>query len=356
MHCCGGWQIPVADERRDHLLTIEPKWVDLFTKKQDKWLVRQENGACVAMGKDGLCGVQSLAGHQHLPMTCSSYPRALYKWEEPQRTEVGGFISCPEVARQVLSGEGMDLVESPRKHRMNLAEEFPQTTPYYLQFQNFRSEILAVFREKSISTAMISLAHALALSPAFFHHSVRDDQTSRLFKRLREQQIDSDLIPSIEMVTDHFSGLYSLLQDPPKVNYHLALNSLNRALQWIEKNGVSGWIDADVKMMENPEMEKKITFLCRYEWGEHPYVVYPNLFIYWHAFQLRLILFRLFLLSNPDQTDSLSLACVERLMQHSAWLVNLQTKLLSKPIAVTTGLLCCSPWVLSDLSHDGKFL
>ena len=350
MHCCGGWQIPLSEESRQRLISMEPTWENSFRAVQNGWRLKQSKakGGCIFLNDKGLCGMQASIGHEHLPRTCASYPRAMYSWKDENRVEVSGFLSCPEIARQILAGEGLELVESDYKHEMNDAGHFGSSTPYHKNLWNVRARMVALLEKNDLVSFLRAVAQAVALSPAFFHHGSRDDQVHRLEKRLQDE-MDADLVPSAQAIENHFTELYALFQSPPDVDYPQALQALRISLQWVKEQGVQGWIDEDRSLMSDSKMQMYISLLCRYEWEAHPYVLYPNLFLYWFDFQMRLLLFRLLILGNPNQPRELLLACSERLLKHSAWLITLQKTMLSRSFSITPGLLSFTPWACQEV-------
>src|SRR5262249_21259381 len=63
-------------------------------------LVLGDEGRCRFLAPDGLCSMHARFGVDLLPDACITYPRLMGL--HGARCEVGGSMSCPEVARQYL--------------------------------------------------------------------------------------------------------------------------------------------------------------------------------------------------------------------------------------------------------------
>jgi lysine-N-methylase len=126
--CCrGGWQIHVDQPHYKKLrdaMDATPalrrefdesvRRVKDSTRSRGKFAlhVLDQNGACKLLRPDGLCSVHARWGESHLSDTCAIYPRVVSR--TAGRFELGGSLSCPEVARQVLlHDDALELVVAP---------------------------------------------------------------------------------------------------------------------------------------------------------------------------------------------------------------------------------------------------
>ncbi len=96
------WQALLGGELRDALLASA---LNKTRRGQTiKILAKNEAGKCQHFNHEGLCTVQTQLGADYLPHTCQEYPR--------MRGATAGMrlssatLSCPEIARLVLFGDG----------------------------------------------------------------------------------------------------------------------------------------------------------------------------------------------------------------------------------------------------------
>ncbi len=125
--CSGGWEIhvdqPHYKKMRD-AMESDPttrrefdesvRRVKDSTRSRAKFAlhVLNERGACKLLRDDGLCSIHARWGESHLSDTCAVYPRVVSR--SGTRLELGGSLSCPEVAREVLlHDDAMELVAVP---------------------------------------------------------------------------------------------------------------------------------------------------------------------------------------------------------------------------------------------------
>lgn len=133
---------------------------------------------CPLLGADGLCGVHANLGESALPMTCTSYPRSLGVRGEAETKELSGFLSCPEVVRQLLAHDDA-LVRDPGvgEHRMNLDQSAGRPGPYFERLDDVRTFIAGLGEDRSLDEQLWLQFRFAASSVARFNRSVTEPGT-----------------------------------------------------------------------------------------------------------------------------------------------------------------------------------
>lgn len=95
--CCrAGWEIvidPETQKRYEALTGPDGETVRAAVVPGEEALLRQTNGVCVLLQRDGLCFCQKHFGHDALCRVCREYPR--FHREFGNLTEHGISLSCP---------------------------------------------------------------------------------------------------------------------------------------------------------------------------------------------------------------------------------------------------------------------
>ncbi len=115
--CCGTWETLVDRASYERLARSMPE-AQLHTlyelradRTDDAWArTRRSGGQCPALDH-GWCSIHRDHGAQALSDTCATYPRRLQRVNG--RLEMSGHTSCPEVVRQLLSGDAVELEPFP---------------------------------------------------------------------------------------------------------------------------------------------------------------------------------------------------------------------------------------------------
>lgn len=114
-NCCHGWRVEVEPQTLARWNAAEPASVAEWLQRSldhgegdaAPALRRANDGRCVHQDEAGLCAMQSRLGHQWLPETCRSYPRASVRSHNSLLETA--HLSCPEVVallfRQWRAGE-----------------------------------------------------------------------------------------------------------------------------------------------------------------------------------------------------------------------------------------------------------
>src|SRR5689334_19764602 len=153
--CCCGWTVPLEETRHRRLLLLaetEPaaqklldEGIELTPGGPDFARLKfNEAGYCAMLEPNGLCAIHRALGPEALPEVCMTYPR--YYNHVDGELELFGTISCPEVARLCLFGEGAHDLESIEIEHPpgKLRNQFRTVTPYYRPYATVRASLVAL--------------------------------------------------------------------------------------------------------------------------------------------------------------------------------------------------------------------
>jgi hypothetical protein len=112
-NCCGDWRVEVdektlrkwqglpGEERAELMSHVDTRREDGKTVTSFR---QTEDGNCCLLGDGGLCRLQAARSAEVLPLICREYPRTYL--QNPLRKLSAATLSCPEMARLVLDGDG----------------------------------------------------------------------------------------------------------------------------------------------------------------------------------------------------------------------------------------------------------
>ena len=147
---------------------MKPADIQKFIQEQPIPQVQKVNNSCIQLCDNGLCSLQKSHGHSYLPDVCASYPRFLGR--NKSGTEVGGFLSCPEVVRLSMKFSG--TLEECSVHERVIEDIDIQNadTVYVANFLQVRQWFEKRKQESTTCKEyFLSIARVVGLSPAFFH-------------------------------------------------------------------------------------------------------------------------------------------------------------------------------------------
>lgn len=138
--CCKGWSMQVDDATLLRYESEQPELLDaVATDMSGSFVMRREEGtdACVKL-ESGLCGIHARLGDRFLGDACHFYPRITRRLG--RETLMTATLSCPEIARLALGGEGAMLTAAP------VPERLPHTLKNYLAEGLTEEQALAAHR------------------------------------------------------------------------------------------------------------------------------------------------------------------------------------------------------------------
>lgn len=169
--CCAGWRVDIDKKTYKSYKKVRDKEISeritKFVKKNkdesndEKYaFIQTKDGACGFL-ENGLCDIQLKLGEEFLSKTCLSYPR-VFNFVDDQ-VELSAKLSCPEIARLVLSNEkpiefdlDEEFMDTRHNYRTALKTNSDAWHRCFWQIRTFVIELLQN-RNYSISERMILL-------------------------------------------------------------------------------------------------------------------------------------------------------------------------------------------------------
>lgn len=182
--CCASWGVEVSEDAaarieaavgRDQTRRMISLYQEGHRTPQRFGRIRMPDyQTCCMLNAQGMCSLQMKHGEAVLPRTCVSYPRS--RSTHGDDIQLGGFLSCPEVARQaLLHADALEPVEGPLPDtRMNPDQAIDREGVYF----DLREEVSAAFaalgRGRPLTERLWLLARASAASVARFNRAATD--------------------------------------------------------------------------------------------------------------------------------------------------------------------------------------
>ena len=304
--CCSGWNIPIFSDDRQRLENVlSGKACSTLIKEEPFPQIRKRGRSCMQQCEKGLCSVQKSHGHHVLPNVCASYPRALGIHQEGE--EIGGFLSCPEIARS-LTDAAPGLLSCQDRPRVvtDLDISNPQSE-YEGEFLRVREYFVhALIDSDSLLAFFHHVAPLISLSPAFFHQRSGDFESlqKRLQRGVWKQPLEDTDADALESAWEKQLVLF-LQKDWP---YPKPISLLKMAL---EKK--AGSIPKDIWLRA----------YVRHDWDTRWYVHSPDLVHYWQCTLFKLLMviriYRTIAKSSADnEAFVLAVYSTERLVEHTS--------------------------------------
>ena len=137
--CCAGWQIEIDDKALAKYSSMNIDTVDY----QEQAFFHDNRKRCLNLDENGLCKLITKHGPDILCRTCASFPRHIEEFENTREYSLS--ISCPEVARMILStGEPISFTRS-EDNTIDEEDYNPEEQTVY--------RLLSVLRDKFIFIA-----------------------------------------------------------------------------------------------------------------------------------------------------------------------------------------------------------
>jgi hypothetical protein len=326
-HCCAGWSVPISQADEDRLRPLLPpgEWEELTEPFNKKRRFVQSKGKCKAQCSQGLCQLQQSHGHESLPAVCASYPR-LYVVRSG-RHEIGGMLSCPEIARISLSEhDSMEWREEETPPRAVLDLEIGAGRAYEERSAEVQEHVDSLMLSSAPFAQRIHAVAAFAEgSPAFFNRSSGSEQLGRLYDRSREalqQQPTVSREDRLTLWTALLGHADSLARGPSP--YRIPQERLQKAMQkWDGDHSTAAerFVDDEALFwsQNREEIEMVWTRYLRHDWGVRSYVHSPDLAMHWGQAFLKWGMIRLMLPFSEEWKEDLPLvvSSAERIIEHS---------------------------------------
>lgn len=217
-HCCGGWAIGMDRSTHDALhrayesLTDEtPPFSERVTLVTNNAGVSKGNfatmnhspdGNCTFLRPDGWCDIHARFGGELLPTVCASYPRRFAPAQGG--LEIGGSLSCPEVARlTLLTDDGADVVTfdgGPGLRAMQWTESPSPDGPYTTVEWEVQGALTALlsYDRYDLGARLFCLAWLGQTTSVWFHRGSSPDAVETMRATLRGLLVQSTLDELVE--------------------------------------------------------------------------------------------------------------------------------------------------------------
>ena len=341
--CCHGWRVSVdRDHARRFLKVLDsPVERDRFRdaiEVQENWatnpqayaiLKRHDDGRCVYLDEDRLCGVQKRHGGDVLWDTCATYPRLFGR--TGNRLEVWAAPSCPEVARQLLlHDDAIDLVALDRSHAVRTVLQHDIAIEPTRAYERYLDDI-RVTALRVLGTTRLSLGERLYLlmrlgdrTSAFFHRDAQTVDERRLADELTlvtHPDVHEIVRASFAELPEEHSAvvrlLLGILGQELKNQYSMGFGGLVKDVlrpaaavgtapgensMTIDVSTLTARYDERRDAWQAAQGERLDRYFVNYSsayWMREWYTHSPNLAVHGRRLLLRLALLRLLLLCHP---------------------------------------------------------
>ncbi|WP_028504804.1 flagellin lysine-N-methylase [Ruminococcus sp. FC2018] len=104
-NCCRmGWDIEIDPDTYNYYKSLDNGICSHITSQGGEYYIKQENGQCPFLNREGLCSVLLEYGQEHISEICAQHPR-FYQWFGEYK-EAGTGLCCEESARLWLEHAG----------------------------------------------------------------------------------------------------------------------------------------------------------------------------------------------------------------------------------------------------------
>jgi hypothetical protein len=241
--CCGGWEVNVDREHYELLhgkmtSPSERAELDAGTRlvensvREDRHalVVMREDHTCSFLSGDGLCSLHARYGAELLPNACAIYPRVLAQLDG--FLELHGSLSCPEVARMVLTDDdALDMVSGDkalvaRKFVAFSIEPKETKDPYDANFQPIRALMMQVLGRTRypIASRLFFIAWLADKSRDFLRRRAKTFDFARL-QKLGSSLQDPKTLASLDKILERtvvdsrfaFEVVREMVRVPPQL-------------------------------------------------------------------------------------------------------------------------------------------
>ncbi len=161
--CCAGWEIVIDEDSIEEYLNIRTEFGNRLCNSidfQEGIFHQDEKKRCAFLNEENLCDIYTELGEEALCYTCTQYPRHMEEFEDGN--EVSLSISCPEVAKLILSyEEKVTFYEEEIEEEVEPYEEFDFL--FYEMLYEVRQVLFLILQNRNwdiavrmeVTTAMI---------------------------------------------------------------------------------------------------------------------------------------------------------------------------------------------------------
>jgi hypothetical protein len=333
--CCASWGVEVSERDVSAIQTWLADTPERFaaailtyppehrTPERFGRIRMQRGTRCPLLGSDGLCGVHASLGEAALPMTCTSYPRSLGVRGDGGQ-ELSGFLSCPEVVRQLLEhDDALERDPGAPTHRMNRDQEHPRSGPYVELLDEVRQFVASLGAGLPLGARLWVQHRFAASSVAHFNRNATDTTPIRA---LMVQFADPEFLAGVIAVQPGpHAALEALLlaqiaQMASSTGQYQKPQAL--LLQALAHHGdpadleavLAGHRAARADWTASAALDRYVA----HHWLTRWYTNGPDLSYHAEWLLLKLALLRLLLVSGADPVAAIY--SVDRIVEHHGWI------------------------------------
>jgi len=334
--CCASWGVEVstsAAERIEAAVGTEQtqKMIAFYderhrTPERCGRIKMPPNKTCTMLNAQGMCSLQMAHGEAVLPKTCVSYPRSLSTDGDTQ--ELGGFMSCPEVARLILLADGdpLESVDQPLPDmRMNSDQTIDREGAYFELRREVSVALAELGRGRPLADRLWLLARLAAVSVAHFNRSTADPATIREYLAAHADEGYQDALladlPAASRPAFDEAFLDALLPLAEPIGRYVKPRARVQAARFAV---VDEGLDAGRARWPaiEAELSGALDNYIRYHFLSRWYTESSDLGSHVENLLLKLALLRMLLRTAPEPpAEALVLAAygVDRMVEHDAW-------------------------------------
>lgn len=326
-HCCGEWTVKLNAEDVNLLQKnlSQQEQQQVVTSFGSFHKITQTEGKCAAQCKSGLCTIQQRFGHAALPSVCASFPR--FYGKTTVQSEMGGFLSCPEIARiSLMQPDGNQLESNDSYGRAVLDIDISQKEGiYYSRFHQIRDIVTNLLsnKEKSLAVVLYAVGEFSKRSPAFFNRNAVEDKIPILIQDMETSFLQSPVLREDDrsLVWDAVFAEANRFA-AQKLPYAKPAKLLRDALRSFDNADAFLSTEKILWKQNQHEMEEIWRRFFIHDWNVRWYVHSADLVMHWERTLFKWAINRIMVASNEKQWKSSvvqSVYSTERLVEHTVW-------------------------------------
>ncbi len=202
--CCACWEVLIDDETYKKYQMVEGKFGEKLRSEivqdDEEYIFKLKGNNCPFLNKSKLCDIYNEIGEEGLCYTCKQYPR--YTEEFGDLREMGLSLSCPEVARIILSNN--------KKMKLETIDNLEEVTLYseinnmlFINLLKCRKVLIDILQNREID---LNDRASLLLKFADEIQRKIDEDDIAAIDDIREKYLDASFINEVVLCSDTHNG------------------------------------------------------------------------------------------------------------------------------------------------------
>lgn len=238
--CCVGWMIEIDEKSYQRFKCQEGEFGqrirdNIIERSDGHFFALNEKGRCAFLNKDNLCEMVIKMGDEGLCSLCDNYPRIGEEFGELR--ELGLSISCPEVARLILSSskpikfgeweldESSDATDYTKDIVFNLLLELRDVVFAIMQNRNLsimhRASIYVILAA-NLQNVIDEGENVSEKIEGLISNFSNDDYIQKLISSVKEADFEDvhenvksifDFISNLEVINEKWIGLFNTAKE-----------------------------------------------------------------------------------------------------------------------------------------------